>query len=383
MIKLKDELGSKIYEEVKEFLLTKQDNDSYVYEKEAHHLLESNISEETRSRYYNEHGSVEIQTNDVKIKIFIKREHAHKHNGYSGLNGMPNLWVYIYNEQEEILWQLKVESWTLHYQVLATDEDGYKKYLQEEVIEKDAESVAVDVVESSTQENVNYFNELGKALISSREREQKITDIINERDRLISEYTSKIKQEYEKRIKEMAVYDDTIANYKKMIKDSSTFDINLIGSILASIVSLFEGKEYALKMIEYKYNKRQHGIIEDFYDSSEKQGWFLIANESNIPEDEESVLALINRRELIELPSVNNLISFYEFDGNTPKFIIDNNFGYLKEFIDYLVAMKSNGTDITFEIIKKNAQDYLLTSKDKILEKMEKELQQKILSVSI
>ena len=109
-----------LYNKVKDMLLAKKDNDSFNYENKQHHLYEESDFPGISKDYFNENGSVEFENiNGEIIRIEISRWHPHKHNGCSGLNGNPCLNAKIYSN-EQIIWELRVDSGTLTYNAEVT-----------------------------------------------------------------------------------------------------------------------------------------------------------------------------------------------------------------------------------------------------------------------
>lgn len=81
------EKATNFYNEIKELILSKSNNEHFHYEKKQHHLYEEADSPDVSKDYYNENGSVEFENNNNEIiGIAIERWHPHQHNGFSGLN---------------------------------------------------------------------------------------------------------------------------------------------------------------------------------------------------------------------------------------------------------------------------------------------------------
>ena len=127
-----------LYNEVKNIILTKKDNQSFDYKHKQHHLYEESEYPGISKNYYNESGSVEFENINGKIiGLEIYRWHPHKHNGCSGLNGNPCLTAVIYtieNEEKQVLWELNVKSGTLYYKAEVSSLEIPNDILQEKHI---------------------------------------------------------------------------------------------------------------------------------------------------------------------------------------------------------------------------------------------------------
>lgn len=130
----------KLYEEIKELIMSNEDNETFNYNKHQHVLYEESKYPGISKKFYNETGSVEFKnTNGIDVFIEIRRFHPHQHNGCSGLNGMPCKTAKISidnNGVKEIIWQLEITSGTMYYKAKVTSLEIPYDILKQEKINK-------------------------------------------------------------------------------------------------------------------------------------------------------------------------------------------------------------------------------------------------------
>ena len=134
MIKIDKEQAEKLYLEIKDILLSLQDERTFTYEVKKHNLTENGAIQEGKDSFYNEYGDVDIvNVNGQLVNIKISRYHAHKDNGSTDLKKEPWLRAsitLIEGGQEQVVWSLKVESKKCLNIVEATSTEIPKHYLQ-------------------------------------------------------------------------------------------------------------------------------------------------------------------------------------------------------------------------------------------------------------
>lgn len=143
-----------LYNEIKDIIISKKDNENFKYIHEQHHLYEEEKYPGISKNYYNESGSVQFVNNEGKtIRLEIYRWHPHKHNSFNGLNGNPclNAAIYLIKDDEEIninevdnddkkelIWELCVTSGTLYYKAEVSDLEIPIDLLQEKQLTSNA-----------------------------------------------------------------------------------------------------------------------------------------------------------------------------------------------------------------------------------------------------
>lgn len=126
MYDLTQEEADTLIKSIRRIALNHKDDENYFYEKKMHELYEPDATAEIRRNFYNEHISTKfINTYGQTIVLDIVRWHAHKHRGWSGLNGNPCYYAKIAIEREDEslndVWTLDIRYGTMYFHAETTD----------------------------------------------------------------------------------------------------------------------------------------------------------------------------------------------------------------------------------------------------------------------
>lgn len=190
------------------------------------------------------------------------------------------------------------------------------------------------------ENNKLYFEKENRRVKIKEEAQKELDDKLKELDDDI----------YSRELEIKKMYSSVLAERKQLLKDihsNSSFEISVIGPILARLISQFEGKDFAF----------EHGLIPvkfiEFYEQykSLKSGYIyyciLITNRS---------LAELKRMDIELFPSESlkkkiakddlllysgaskeNYISFYDENG---EYVLDKKYPYVRDFIDTLIVSR-------------------------------------------
>ena len=270
-----------LFNEVKNIILTKKDNQSFDYKHKQHHLYEESEYPGISKNYYNESGSVEFENINGKIiRLEIYRWHPHKHNGCSGLNGNPCLTAVIYtieNEEKQVLWELNVKSGTLYYKAEVSSLEIPNDILQEKHIpynsniqENKVTAMTEDEIEAESkiiepQETRILFDEIANLYNKYKSVEQVKEELLLKRKKEIEEATEKIIKSYSQKLtqnnEDITSTKKELNDFEKSFAKYSTFNIDLVGKALQQLISIVESEEYLYKQVTQKFKKRVHGVM--------------------------------------------------------------------------------------------------------------------------
>lgn len=369
----------KLYNEIKNMILTRKDNQSFDYEKKQHHLYEESECPGISKDYYNESGSVEFKNSDGKlIKLEIERWHNHRHNGYSGLNGNPCLRAVIYvieNDNKNIVWQLDVQSGTLFYKAEVSSLDIPNDLLQEKSLgiscnmEEKEEMVEEEIKIDELEEKRILFDEIINLYKKLKCIEQEKENILKQCKNDIEEMTKKINESYKNKIELNNTENDSIKvklnEFEELLKKYSTFNIDIIGKAFQELISLMENNNYLYKQVTYNQNEKIHGPI-DSWDESIPTTINIVAKEDNLINNFEKGIKELIRSDSAIILSDNNTskVSFYGLNNGQITCNVDfGRFSYIKQFIDSIVQYRFQNRMIDF-----NEKDILLFMKKFIME---------------
>lgn len=407
-----------LFNEVKNIILTKKDNQSFDYKHKQHHLYEESEYPGISKNYYNESGSVEFENINGKIiRLEIYRWHPHKHNGCSGLNGNPCLTAVIYtieNEEKQVLWELNVKSGTLYYKAEVSCLEIPNDILQEKHIpynsniqENKVTAMTEDEIEAESiiikpQETRILFDEIANLYNKYKSVEQVKEELLLKRKKEIEEATEKIIKSYSQKLTQN---NEDITSTKKKLNDFgksfakySTFNIDLVGKALQQLISIVESEEYLYKQVTQKFKKRVHGVMDswdedtqtkariivrkdklmNYYDSSDK-------SESKINELVKNGDALLLSEQDINTRN-NKKITFYTSqDGQVLCHVDYGRFSYIKEFIDSIVQYRfqNNMIEFTEQDILSFMRTFVISHKDIIMENYGTKIKEKTLSLRL
>lgn len=407
-----------LFNEVKNIILTKKDNQSFDYKHKQHHLYEESEYPGISKNYYNESGSVEFENINGKIiRLEIYRWHPHKHNGCSGLNGNPCLTAVIYtieNEEKQVLWELNVKSGTLYYKAEVSSLEIPNDILQEKHIpynsniqENKVTAMTEDEIEAESkiiepQETRILFDEIANLYNKYKSVEQVKEELLLKRKKEIEEAAEKIIKSY---FQKLTQNNEDITSTKKELNDFeksfakySTFNIDLVGKTLQQLISIVESEEYLYKQVTQKFKKRVHGVMDswdedtqtkariivrkdklmNYYDSSDK-------SESKINELVKNGDALLLSEQDINTRN-NKKITFYTSqDGQVLCHVDYGRFSYIKEFIDSIVQYRfqNNMIEFTEQDMLSFMRTFVISHKDIIMENYGTKIKEKTLSLRL
>ena len=417
----------KVYETIIDIFMSKKNHDSFKYEKKQHYILEN---PEVNKYHYNESGEVIFQNiNGNYIRIKLYRIHPHQHNGWGGLNGIPKLSIVISkinNNSEEILWQLKVDSGTLHYNaeltsleipydILKENDMDLKDFIEEDKLEvaekekkkkepssKNTTEKKKNEIKAEKKETIfllEQLNELTNYLNTLEDSKKEVEDEMNNK---IEAATRDITRSYSAGIQETS---NKIAEAKKQIHEFysttakySTFDADLIGYAFEIITSTIENCDYVYKNILHNYTKRVHGNIDSWDEEEEKYMDVIVKADQAVSYYESSydrkdkIDKLLDSGEILKIneyisPSFKKTnMSFYSLEGE--KLISNINFGkfsYLKAFIDSLIEYRilNNIEELTKEEMNAFIQKYFNDTREALLRNLMQKSSQKMVKLMI
>ena len=407
-----------LYNEVKNIILTKKDNQSFDYKHKQHHLYEESEYPGISKNYYNESGSVEFENINGKIiGLEIYRWHPHKHNGCSGLNGNPCLTAVIYtieNEEKQVLWELNVKSGTLYYKAEVSSLEIPNDILQEKHIpynsniqENKVTAMTEDEIEAESkiiepQETRILFDEIANLYNKYKSVEQVKEELLLKRKKEIEEATEKIIKSYSQKLtqnnEDITSTKKELNDFEKLFVKYSTFNIDLVGKALQQLISIVESEEYLYKQVTQKLKKRVHGVMDswdedtqtkariivrkdklmNYYDSSDK-------SESKINELVKNGDALLLSEQDINTRN-NKKITFYSSqDGQVLCHVDYGKFSYIKEFIDSIVQYRfqNNMIEFTEQDMLSFMRTFVISHKDIIMENYGTKIKEKTLSLRL
>lgn len=396
-----------LYDELKNLILSKSDNETYKYDKHQHHLYEESEHPGISKGFFNEYGEVEF-VNIYGDIIFVKiwREHAHKHNGWSGLNSTPNRLAFIaikHGDELEKIWELNVESWTLHYKAIATSIDIPKHYLYEKplVVEEEPEETQEEVEDPIEIDPRNLLEEvlkLADTLTCASEEKKSIVAEMKEKIKRASEEIMKnyssILEECDKKIdgvkSEMGEYDSLVSKY-------STFNGKMIGNAIKELISLIECEDFTYMVATHIFKRRVHGPIDSWEENDFTNAKMIIRKEktSNAyesPSQETSELArLVNEGNALlfseeRINVHNDNITFYSStNGKVESLVNYGKFGYIKDFVDKVIQFRfeRNLEKITENDLVTLMQEFLSGFREKVIKNFSSKFDEKILGLNL
>lgn len=163
---------------------------------------------------------------------------------------------------------------------------------------------------------------------------------------------------------------------KKKIEDYSSFDLVMIGEVLAKITSHYENESYSYQQTYYfcKDNRVGGGIIVVEHpaiiidDSVKRRFYSFNTDDLDKLKNDGKALILIDN---LKNNSVDS-IKFYYFNDKTNELKLNVNFGkfkYLKEFINKLIIykLKNNINDISNEELENIMNDFINENSKKLI----------------
>lgn len=380
-----------LYDTIKNIVLSKKDNSTYTYHHKQHHLYEESDYPGISKNYYNESGEVTfINSNNQQVKLTFSRWHPHKHNGYSGLNGNPILEATI-TIDDEVYWNLDVKSGTLYYKALVSSTDIPIDLLKEIEIKEDTPKEEVECIEPVRQVKPNIdVNDIKDKYTNNKKAKE---DLLIQIKQEIETATNEIINRHAKEVKDI---EDDINNSKKeldnldeLINKYSTFDIDLIGSLLQKLISFMENSDYVYQESKYTFKRIVHGPI-DSWDEEDSKKIFIIVLKSRQRSiyTEEELNNLIKNGECLvlvkqDIYSAKKDITFYTSkDGDITSNISFNNFDYIKEFIDTVIRHRYDNEEYSIDDLNNILKEFLMNNKSSVISKIDTKLDEKILKLT-
>lgn len=395
-----------LYNEIKNIIISKKNNPSFNYEKHQHHLYEEAECPGISKGYYNESGSVQFENvNEDLIIIEISRYHPHKHNGCSGLNSCPCLFVEIYTmkgDEKQILWELEGVAGTMYYKAKVTSLEIPEDILKEK--SEKVEEIQKPSQEINHLEKKSILDELNKAtdgyITANNEKEK----ILLERKARIDKATEEITQSYAERLeqcdKDIMIAKAEINSYDNLFNKYSTFEDNLVGIAIQQVINIVEGLSFQYQTALHNVMALQHGVWGgQGYETSTLRKVKLVINshrkqnEYTTPLDGEGeITQLVNDGEAILLCELkrymqdDHKINFYTSENG--QISCNVNFGrfeYIKDFIDFTIKYRfqNNIEDFTKEDMITCIQGFVSTYNDIIIQNYTARINTRVLNLSL
>lgn len=367
-----------LYSQVKNIILSKNDNQSFDYKYKQHHLYEESEYPGISKNYYNESGSVEFKNiNDKIIRLEIYRWHPHKHNGCSGLNGNPCLTAVIYtieNEEKQILWELNVKSGTLYYKAEVSSLEIPNDILQEKHIasnsnihenEVTADEIKLQNQTIELQETRILFDEITNLYNKYKSAEQIKEEFLLKRKKEIEETTEKIIKSYSQKLtqnnEDIISAKKELNDFDKLFAKYSTFNMNLVGMSIQRLISIVESEEYLYEQVTHKFKKRVYGVMDSWDEDTQTKARIVVRKDKLMNcydsscKSESKITQLVKNGDVLLLSEqdINNhnnkKITFYTSqDGQVVCHVDFGKFDYIKEFIDGIVQYRFQNDMIEF-----------------------------------
>ncbi len=406
-----------LYNQIKNIILSKKDNKSFNYNYKQHSLYEELEYPGISKNYYNESGEVEFENiNGNTIRIEISRWHVHKHNGYSGLNGIPCLSATIYiveKAEKHVVWELNVRSGTLYYKAKISSLEIPNDILQEKHIylgasikKNKAISMPEDKIEKESQiiksqETRILFDEIVNLYNKYKFAEQTKEKLLLKRQQEIEETTEKIIKYYSPKLlknnEDIIAIKKELNDFNKLFTKYSTFNIDLIGQAIQQLMTLVESEEYLYKQVTYVVKKRVHGVMDSWDEDMQIKASIVLRKEKLINyynssyEDESKINVLIKNEDALllfeqDINNYNKKITFYTLqDGKVLDNINFGKFDYIKEFIDNIVQYRfqNNMTDFSKKDMLSFMKNFLIKHKDIIMKNYDSKIKEKVLSLKL
>lgn len=160
-------------------------------------------------------------------------------------------------------------------------------------------------------------------------------------------------------------------NIKKNIHKSATFDINIIGPYIAKLISVFENKNF--KFEEGIVNAKDIEFYEQYLYYKDKVYMCAIITNSSLKYLNEKDIHIYKYDSIKEYLNSDDILIYFAYskkdlvemyDENF-KYIFDNKYPYVKEFIDILIYIKYVNGFITEEQINQELNDFIIKNKEK------------------
>ena len=411
MIKLTDSTkANQLYMQIKEIILEKQKNSSYIFES-SQYLADRDVAEEIKKQYLNEDGEVTFENiNGDLVTAKISRWHQYKRWSRYGIYEVPSFKAEIYIGNQ-LMWNLtsycrdsfkgecsksEVSSLDIPVSVLQEKQIPLQVSKEEQIIDETKENNVI-----ASQETRILFDEI-KSLFDRYEAEeqqkqalllQREKDIENARKKIINTYSKKIALN-EKNItsikKDLNTFERSLVKY-------STFNLDLIGNILQQLISITESEEYLYKQVSHTLKKRVHSVM-DSWDENVKTIVNIIITKNRLLDNCDSsnqskskIYEFVENGDALLLSEQDTnekeekQITFYNLtDGNIESIVNFGKFEYVKDFIDNIIQYRfqNNMDKVTEKDMLLFLQNYIIQHKDEIVKNYESKFDSKILKLT-
>jgi len=414
MIKLEDNnKANQLYTQIKKIILEKEKNSSYSYES-SQYLANRNIEDEIKKQYLNEEGKVTFENiNGDLVTAKISRWHQYKRWSRYGIYEVPNFKIEIYIANE-LIWNLtsfvrdsfngeysenEVSSLNFPLSILQEKQITSQESNDEQTIDETKKIKNDDII---SQETKILFGEIESLYNKYKTSEKQRQILLAKRDKDIEIATKKIINTYSKELtlneNNIASIKEELNNFDELLIKYSTFNLDLIGKALQQLISITESEEYLYKQVNHTFKKRVHGVM-DSWDEDVKTIVNIIIKKNKILDNYESTNqtksktdelietgdALLLSEQDIEVKKEKQITFYTLTDGLIEPKVNFGKFDYIKDFIDNIIQYRfqNNMDKINEKDILNFMKKYILDNKDKILEKQNKKLEQKILKMDI
>lgn len=385
MIEIQHEESGKFYNIIKNIVLSKKDKKSFMYKFHQHHLYEESEKPGISKHFYNEWGEVKFTNiNGQVIKLEFDRWHPHQHNGYSGLNCNPcqNAKIsIIQNNEEKVLWELKVGSGTLYFKAEVSSLEIPYDFLWEQQLQRlpfNAPKMLVMKAEKKVPETRILFDEIVNLHDKYKTSQQTYENLLCKRNKEIQLTTAKIVLSYDSEItkcnEDITAAEKELNDFDKLFEKYSTFDIDLIGKAIQQIMSVVENEEYMYEKVTHRYDRMMCSVMGDIWWTDDEDKAKIIVRKDKLEERYCSLYKRTNTiNELVqdgfaivlcEEHFLEKNITFYTSkDGVVSCHIDFGKFSYVKEFVCGLVQYRFQN-----HLVEINEKDILTFMKNFITE---------------
>lgn len=412
MIKLTNSTkANQLYMQIKEIILEKQKNSSYIFES-SQYLADRDVDEERKKQYLNEKGEVTFENiNGDLVTAKISRWHHYKRWSRYGIYEVPSFTIEIHIGNQ-LIWNLtsycrdsskgeysetEVSSLDIPLSILQEKQIS----LQENNIEQsNYEKDDLESNEINVRETRILFDEIGNLCNRYEIAEQQKQTLLLQREKDIEKARKKIINSYSKKLtlneNSITSVKEELNTFERLLVKYSTFNLDLIGNILQQLISITESEEYLYKQVSHTFKKRVHGVMDswdqdvktivniiitknkllDNYDSTNQ-------SKSKIYEFVENGDALLLSEQDIDVKKEKQITFYNLTDGHIESRVNFGKFYYVKDFIDNIIQYRfqNNLDKITEKDMLLFLQNYIIQHKDEIVKKYESKFDSKILKL--
>lgn len=410
MIKLTDSAkANQLYEQIKQIILEKEKNSSYIFES-SQYLADRDVDEEIKKQYLNEEGEVTFENiNGDLVTAKISRWHHYKRWSRYGIYEVPSFTIEIHIGNQ-LIWNLtsycrdsfngeysetEVSSLDIPLSILQEKQMTFQESNDEQIIDETKENNDI-----TSQKTRILFDEIKNLFDRYKTEEQQKQTLLLQREKDIEKARKKIINTYSKKItlneKNITSVKKDLNSFEGLLIKYSTFNLDLIGSMLQQLISITESEEYLYKQVSHTFKKRVHGVMDswdedvktivniiitknkllDNYDSTNQ-------SKSKIYEFVENGDALLLSEQDINVKKEKQITFYNLTDGHIESRVNFGKFDYVKDFIDNIIQYRfqNNLDKITEKDMLLFLQNYIIQHKDEIVKKYESKFDSKILKL--